>query len=477
VVLFTGRKRKPGKKARSYSMNKDDILRLAYRSLMRRKARTILTILGVVIGTASIVVMISLGIGMNESQRRSMEQWGSLNTIRVHSGMRWDEEGNPIGEAKALNDEAVAELRSLAGMAAVSPVVEAWSEAKWGRKQGHINIIGLDPTQMEALDFSVAAGRLLDEYDRNAIVVGSLVADNFWDEREMRQRDGMMFRGSPMEQQRTDSTEMLDQRITLTVRGMSGEQSRTRIFNFQVVGVLDDSNMEQAWQVYAPIEDVRRINDFMNQGGSTQTIREIAVKQGTSSRNSNQQQNDYSYILAQAKDVEAAKELSKTLRDMGYNAYSMADGLEGIERIARIMQAILGGIGGISLFVAAIGITNTMVMSIYERTKEIGIMKVIGASFNDIQLLFLSEAGLIGFGGGVIGLVLSYLISFLLNHFGSGFIFGGGAMPGEEVSISIIPLSLALFAVGFALLVGVLSGLYPARRAMKLSPVVAIRNE
>ena len=104
-------------------------------------------------------------------------------------------------------------------------------------------------------------------------------------------------------------------------------------------------------------------------------------------------------------------------------------------------------------------------------------MKVIGASFEDIRLLFLAEAGLIGAGGGAIGLVLSYLISYLLNTFGAGYINQGMGMGSEEVAISIIPLYLALFAVVFAILVGLLSGLYPATRAMGLSPVEAIRNE
>ncbi len=87
----------------------------------------------------------------------------------------------------------------------------------------------------------------------------------------------------------------------------------------------------------------------------------------------------------------------QTLEDSGYNAYSIADSLEGVEDQARVIQMVLGGIGGITLLVAAIGIINTMVMSIYERTKEIAIMKVIGATFNDIRLMFLAEAGMIGF--------------------------------------------------------------------------------
>jgi putative ABC transport system permease protein len=462
-------------------MNRSDLIRMAYNNLMQRKARTILTVLGVVIGTAAIVVMLSLGFGLNETQRKNMERWGSLNIIQVYSGVRYDEEGNPMGEEKVLNDEALAEIKVMEGVAGASPVITVGGEAKWGRKQGYIQLVGVDPTQMENLEFSLAAGRLLEEYDRNAIVVGSMVKDNFWDEREMRQGGVMVIRGGMGEESQEDQAEMLDQRITFTAESWSGEQTRRRVYNFQVVGVLDDSNMERAWDTYAPIEEIQRIQDFMEQGSRATgpVFLERAVYAGGKARQKTSGKNDriYSYFLVRAVDVNKAKELSKTLRDMGYNAWSMADNLEGIEQVTKVMQAILGGIGGISLLVAALGITNTMIMSIYERTKEIGIMKVIGASFEDIRLLFLGEAGLIGAGGGAIGLVLSYLISYLLNRFGASYINQGMGMGGEEVAISIIPPYLALFAVAFAILVGLLSGLYPATRAMRLSPVVAIRNE
>lgn len=186
---------------------------------------------------------------------------------------------------------------------------------------------------------------------------------------------------------------------------------------------------------------------------------------------------DYNFLLVRTEDVTKTREVSDILRERGYNTYSIADQLEGIEKTSRTIQAILGGIGGITLLVAAIGITNTMIMSIYERTKEIGIMKVIGATFQDIHAMFLAEAGLIGLMGGTIGLGLSYLVSYIINHFSRNFM-SRGLPPGEEVmGISLIPPYLALFAMAFAFLIGVIAGLYPANRAVRLSPINAIRNE
>ena len=137
-----------------------------------------------------------------------------------------------------------------------------------------------------------------------------------------------------------------------------------------------------------------------------------------------------------------------------------------------MVQAVLGGIGAVSLFVAAIGIANTMMMSIYERTKEIGVMKVLGCDMGNIRDMFLLESGFIGFMGGIVGLLLSVLISEAVNHF-----VGGEALTGIAGDLSRIPLWLNLAALGFAVFVGMAAGFIPATRAMKLSPLAAIRNE
>ena len=160
---------------------------------------------------------------------------------------------------------------------------------------------------------------------------------------------------------------------------------------------------------------------------------------------------------------------------MGYEAYSLTDALENMKKTSGLIQAILGGIGAVSLFVAAIGITNTMVMSIYERTKEIGVMKVIGAQLKDIKRLFLFEAAMIGLFGGILGIGISYGISMIINTVLAG-------MNGETgyygpALLSYIPPWLSLSAMGFSTLIGLIAGYYPAVRATKLSALEAIRTE
>ena len=137
------------------------------------------------------------------------------------------------------------------------------------------------------------------------------------------------------------------------------------------------------------------------------------------------------------------------------------------------IQAVLGGIGAVSLFVAAIGITNTMMMSIYERTKEIGVMKVLGCDLRNIRSLFLMEAGFIGFIGGVIGLILSFILSVVINKVAAN----ANEYMAASGGISYIPIWLVLLSLVFAVMVGMVAGFFPARRAMRLSPLAAIRNE
>ena len=171
-------------------------------------------------------------------------------------------------------------------------------------------------------------------------------------------------------------------------------------------------------------------------------------------------------------DMKNVTEVQKIINDMGFQANSNMDWLEQSQKQSNMVQAVLGGIGAVSLFVAAIGIANTMMMSIYERTKEIGIIKVLGCDMGNIRNMFLLESGFIGFMGGVIGIILSYGISFIANKF-----LSGQFLVGIEGDLSRIPPWLSVSAVGFAIFVGMAAGFFPSLRAMKLSPLAAIRNE
>ena len=180
----------------------------------------------------------------------------------------------------------------------------------------------------------------------------------------------------------------------------------------------------------------------------------------------------YNSAIIGTEDIKYTKDILNQLRDQGFSVDSNIEYIDSMRKQSVTQELVLGGIGGIALFVAAIGIANTMMMSVYERTKEIGIFKVLGCDLASIRNMFLTEAALIGLFGGIIGIGLSEIISYILNAFSDNMMMGMGS-----TKISIIPIWLMIGAVLFAMLIGIIAGVLPARRAMKLSALEAIRNE
>ncbi len=438
-------------------MVKSDIVTMAAKNLMRRKGRTFLTMLGVLIGTTSIVVMVSLGLGMQQSQQKMIEQWGSLNEITVNQSYSFDEKQE---KTIVLNDDAIALFQQMEGVRAVIPMVQiSANSASCGKLQGWLQVYGIEPAAMETKGMSVEKGRLLQATDKNMLVLGGMIGDGFQDPNgESSYYTGENETWEEYQARIYEKTlALMDKKIVAEF--MNYETQKSKKVTFQVVGVLPKGNSNDSYSAYAPLETVQKLQKLML----------------TSEEKKQKNRDDYNQITIVTEDVSYTKTICQTLKDSGYNAYSVAESLEGIEDQSKVIQMVLGGIGGITLLVAAIGIINTMVMSIYERTKEIAIMKVIGATFSDIRLMFLTEAGMIGFFGGLLGLLFSYGLSFLINQL-SGDFMGDYMGTGEALSISYIPWWLAVFAILFSILIGLLAGVYPANRAVKLSPIEAMRN-
>ena len=204
-----------------------------------------------------------------------------------------------------------------------------------------------------------------------------------------------------------------------------------------------------------------------------------------------EQDNGYQEVYVKVDDVDNVEEVENWLHDIGYEqTNSMTQIRNEMQASVAKSQMILGGTAAVALLVAALNIANTMMMSIYERTKEIGVMKVLGCEVDKIRTLFLVEAGSIGLLGGAIGVVLSFAASAVLNNLNAIVAFFGGegidlsgltsmmgGMSGMGGEVSIIPPWLVLLGLGFSMMVGVLSGLWPAHRATKISALEAIRHE
>lgn len=449
-------------------MNSKDLVSMGIKNLWRRKLRTFLTVLGVVIGTSSIIVMLSLGFGMKEAFKQQISEMGSLNIITVSQGYRGYAEPNMNASKKQeeLNEKSLISFSKIEGVKAVTPIVETSGKIVDGKYSCYLSIRGVDPKNMEDFDYKLADGRLLKSSDDLAVVYGGEVKNMFYNENS----SGYNHKEPKIDLMKDKLIFTFDMEYGSKRRGPQVPQENSKkpnykTYKFKTVGVLAEGDYEKGYYAYMPIDQVKKLIQEKNKAEGNKISPEERKRQ-----------RGYQTILVKVDDINKVQEVQTQIKDMGYNAYSLSDYLESMKKTSNTIQAILGGIGAVSLLVAAIGITNTMVMSIYERTKEIGVMKVIGASLRDIKRLFLFESGMIGLLGGIIGVGLSELLSFVINKIAPS--MGGDIVgPMGVTKISIIPVWLILAAMAFATFVGLLSGYYPAKRAMNLSALEAIKTE
>ena len=445
-----------------------DLLVMSLNNLRRRKLRTALTVLGVIIGTASIIVMVSLGIGLQELNMESLSSWTSLTEITV----RQNYSGDPSvsNEDSFITDDVVERLSKLDHVVSVSPVLRTSVIIRQGIYIcEYASIEGISRDALEKITLE-EGGRLPDpNAQQMEMVFGNMVVQDFMNSKTKK------YYYETGELADLDMSQpffvIFDQNAYYQSLYPSGDSDvkPPKKYMLNTVGVVAGGTNNYNSYSYSIYTDVEQLK--------TQ-LRKVFKKNPIPGQPTNSKGKPYSYFVydsaeVQVDDMENVKEVQQIINDMGFQASSMIEGIENQQRQAGMIQAVLGGIGAVSLFVAAIGIANTMMMSIYERTKEIGVMKVLGCDMGSIRNMFLIESGFIGLAGGVIGIGLSYGISYLVNHIGGI----SQAVSGMEGDISRIPFWLVGLAIVFAVVVGMGAGFMPAMRAMRLSPLAAIRNE
>lgn len=471
-------------------MNWMDLLRMSGSSLKRRKLRTFLTVLGVVIGTASIVVMISLGLGMQQSLYRQVEESGGLTTVTVtganagNSSMHFSGSGQEQEEStKFVTDRLLKELEQLEHVNAVSPAYEMNVILLKGQYEGYGTLVAMTPEGLKEKNIKLGEGGLPQANSGNLeLLYGNGVLTQFY---EKASGKGYYETGKvpDINLMKDPIFLVLDQDAYFknkeNIANTNSEENNTENKGIPVTkavpkhvvrasGITEGSIEEYTANYYYIYCDMETLKQKLKKEFNGKVI------PGQPTRKSGKPYKEFSYTSAQVKvdDIENVDAVSQLIQGMGYNVQTNAEFLDSMKSQFAIVQAVLGGIGAVSLFVAAIGIANTMMMSIYERTKEIGVIKVLGCSLKNIKQMFLLEAAFIGFFGGVVGNLLSFLMSGLIN-----IITGHGAAMGIDGNISFIPWWLILISMGFAVVVGVAAGYFPALRAMRLSPLAAIRNE
>lgn len=457
-----------------------DLLIMSMNNLRRRKLRTVLTVLGVIIGTAAIVVMVSLGIGLNEMTMEQIASWGSLTTIEVYSqssggGMQMMgaamSSQNSESEPNYITDKVIDNFKRIPHVTGVSPVLNMNVVMRQGAYiSTYVQLKGVSQSYLEQLE--LAEGRLPQPGELGLVFGNGVIRDftnaktgkGYWDTGEMPDVDPM---GKPM-------FVIFDMDAYYQSQGSGSSSDGTPVkppkkYMIETTGMLaggENGYSNYSWYVFTDIDGLKaQLKKVFKKG--TPIPGQPTNKKG-------KPLNELVYNSAEVfvDDMENVTQVQEQLAAMGYQVNSQMDFLESSRQQSNMVQAVLGGIGAVSLFVAAIGIANTMMMSIYERTKEIGVMKVLGCDMGNIRNMFLIESGFIGFMGGTIGVALSYGVSAVVNRF-----VNMSQSMGLSGDLSRIPPWLSMAAIGFAVFVGMAAGFMPAVRAMKLSPLAAIRNE
>ena len=466
-------------------MKISDEISLSARNLLRRKGRTALTLVGVVIGTCMVVLMISLGIAQTKTNEEMLQSWGDLTQVQIYGyGMMMGSDGKPL----YLDDAAIANIKQIPHVAAATPYAQAYNlegeitAGRNGRYTSDIyNLIGIDPTALEPMGFALQSGSwptntpASEKATKLQVLVGSSTGYNFQDSRKSYNNPKRYRYEGQTDANGKELPPFVDidkDKMTLTIKTGEGSTEKSRSWELEIVGVLEPDGAKGYWTqsgIVLRIQDMKMLQKIYNDMTKTK-----------------EESKSYDQVYVKVDDLSNVTDVETAIHDLGFtNTYSMNQQREEMQKQVMNSQMIFGGIAAVSLLVAAINIINTMTMAIYERTREIGVMKVLGCELGNIRTMFLLESSTIGFIGGLIGLGISLIASFVLNNLStlgqgldlSGLMGGGYYMGGGGGTISIIPPWLMLAALVFATLVGLVAGILPANKAVKISALEAIRHE
>jgi putative ABC transport system permease protein len=421
-------------------MNLRDVARTALSNLTRHKARTALTTVGVVVGILTIVTMVSLGIGV---QREMKEAFGSvgLETVRLYPVTEEVSAYDLFGEperSRLLTPELVRELRARDDVLEAIPFLRlpytVRMTIRLDDKEIMVSPWGPQPSSIPE-PFAIAPRTLAGMEEPPEEGGGIVVSEQALTK--------LGYEGN-------DLASLLGKEIELLLYAPRGE---SQSFSFTISGINDqdrdivaialpDRQAMLAWWFNDP---------------------EYLAHRG------------YDEVFIRARSLNDASQIVNRLDELGYKVQSLQMMLDLANRGMIIIQAMLGSVGGVALLVASIGIANTMIMAVYERTKEIGILKAVGAAPGQIRGLFVVEASLIGLLGGIVGTILGWLLGKGLNWVILE-IMRWQEVPAQG-TFFVVSWWLVAGALGFATLVGLLAGLYPAARAARLAPLDALRYE
>jgi len=465
-----------------------DQLTYAFGNLRKTRLRTFLTAAGVATGIGAMSSMVSVGLGTQRTVIQAFNEGNILTSIMVHTGGDRNED-LPIDSLPTLDSTTTESLRSLPGVRDAFPRLTIAGMLRYGEEQFFRSLEGMPARvlmeQLERGSVEMIAGRPYAANDSNVIVLSEsaaerLVADSGDIASLLGQELSFLAATAPGALLGSDSaglqsalpggfpTEALPRSLMAfpfagMIRNLETGLFLPTSLELEVVGIAKGGgslNDFVGMSLWVPVETVEPLHSQTFQDLESILTGDVGDR-------------GYPVVQVLATDVIAVRSVQDTIQAMGFAAESILDEIDQVRRGFMFMNSMLGSIGGVSLFVAAMMIVNTLVMAVLERTREIGLLKSMGATDGDVMRLFLTEAGVIGVLGGVGGLTLGYVVARITNMFANMQFARVG-----EVAVDLVAFTPLLMTGGmaFALIVSLLAGYYPARRAAKVEPVVALRH-
>jgi putative ABC transport system permease protein len=470
-------------------MKLPDLTELAVRNLRESLLRNSLTTIGISVGVASLVAMLSLGIGLQQLASRRLMKSGLFDTVVVTSRRdlrnfgREEERNRPApAESRILDEPTREEIEHLAGVLEAYPDIRFITELRFEDKP-HLTTIAALPASAKSNDaFEGVQGNFFS----SDMAPEAILQKTFAEELLGRPPNPGLDETNVKEL----AAPLLGTELTLRYAQREAAQpSPSKVANDHATAPEDQSLAGAAYSVVSRELKVKIVGvadlDPESMRGPTRAkvflplklAESLHVMQPTDLREMSRAPGDppvYSSVSVRVNNPSQVQTVENTIKKMGFNTFSILDASRSIQQFFKVLDVFLGIFGSLALAVASIGIVNTLVMAILERRREIGIMKAIGASDGDVKKLFFAEAGAMGIFGGIAGVALGWAIGQVIN-LGTNIYLRRQSFPPEH--FWSVPWWLVAFAVLFSFGVSLISGLYPAGRAARLDPVQALRYE
>jgi len=474
-------------------MNISDMIRMGFYNLWRTRLRTALTILGVVIGIGALTSMVSFGTGMQKNFTDAIKKSDLFTSLHITPGKISLEDvshGDLSGlesmiedKPAPVTDSVLQVIKEIPGVIIAFPEETFPARISLNGKESTINVQPI-PTQMgEYYPFNeMLSGTFFQNDSSNTIILTwealrnlGFIVDYPGNQYVLNREDSLKGK------QIISADSMLDRTISMYTATIDKSIIKNPLSILMKPKFDPFSETEMLFKIGGILKRKEEFSIGGVSGGAfiaLGTAREVPRLNFSSVwdiLNREKTEGTYSSVYVRVKKMEEVTTVRKVIEDdMGLGVFSIADELKEMKQVFLIMDGLLGAIGTVALIIAALGIINTMIMSILERTREIGIMKAVGGSENQIKLIFFVEAAFIGLIGALFGLALGWVVSRIAN-----IIINTKLRPLDtpEVDLFYFPLWLIAGAIAFSILVSLAAGLYPAIRAARIDPVKALRHD